>query len=126
MSGGSWPDIQNRLKVLRDAGVARLIVLPLYPQYSITTTESVFDAVQAGLVALDWQPQLHRIPQYFDNPGWIHSVASSIRNFQSQHGKADKVLFSRHGIPARLVAGGDPYEQQCRQTVAAVSEVLQL
>ena len=120
------PDIQSRLKVLRDAGVTKLIVLPLYPQYSITTTESVFDAVQAGLVELDWQPQLHRIPQYFDNPGWIHSIASSIRNFQSQHGKADKVLFSMHGIPARLVAGGDPYEQQCRQSVASVSEVLQL
>lgn len=120
------PDVQSRLAALRDAGVTRLTVLPLYPQYSITTTESVFDAVHAGLAELNWKPELQLVTQYFDNPGWIHSVASSIRNFQAQHGKAEKVLFSMHGIPARLTVAGDPYEQQCRQSVAAVSEVLQM
>ncbi|MCW8925232.1 MAG: ferrochelatase [Xanthomonadales bacterium] len=120
------PDIHGQLASLRDAGVSRLIVLPLYPQYSLTTTESVFDAVQVGLAELDWQPEMLPVMQYFDNPGWIHSVASSIRNFQLQHGKAEKVLFSMHGIPARLTEAGDPYEQQCRQSVEALSEVLQI
>ncbi len=120
------PDIKSQLVSLRDAGVHKLIVLPLYPQYSLTTTESVFDAVQAGLAEMAWQPDLHLVGQYHENPGWIHSIASSIRNFQSQHGKAEKVLFSMHGIPARLTRAGDPYEQQCRQSVTAVSEVLQL
>jgi ferrochelatase len=120
------PDIQSQLASLRGAGINRLIVLPLYPQYSITTTESVFDAVQAALAELDWQPDLQLVAQYCDNPGWVHSIASSIRNFQSRHGKAEKLLFSMHGIPARLTLAGDPYEQQCRQSVAAVSEVLQL
>ncbi len=120
------PDIRNELVSLRDEGVKNLVVLPLYPQYSVTTTESVFDAVTATLEALDWQPEIYRVSHYYDNPGWVHSIASSIRNFQLQHGKADKLLFSMHGIPKRLVDAGDPYEQQCRQSVSAVAEVLKL
>ena len=64
--------------------------------------------------------------QYFDRPGWVHSVASTVRNFRLQHGKAEKLLFSMHGIPKRLVDAGDPYEQQCQQSVAAVAEVLKM
>jgi len=120
------PDIRSRLVSLRDEGVRKLIVLPLYPQYSVTTTESVFDEVNAVLAELGWKPELHLVSQYYDEPGWVHSIASSIRNFQLQHGKADKLLFSMHGIPQRLVDAGDPYEQQCRQSVSAVTEVLKL
>jgi len=118
------PDISSKLVSLRDSGVKKLIVLPLYPQYSVTTTESVFDAVTATLTELGWEPEVHLVKHYHENPGWIHSVASSIRNFQSQHGKAEKILFSMHGIPKRLVDAGDPYEQQCLQSVSAVSEIL--
>ena len=120
------PDIRSRLVSLRDEGVRKLIVLPLYPQYSVTTTESVFDEVNAVLAELGWEPELHLVSHYFDEPGWTHSIASSIRNFQLQHGKAEKILFSMHGIPQRLVDAGDPYEQQCRQSVSAVAEVLNL
>ena len=120
------PDIRSRLVSLRDEGVRKLIVLPLYPQYSVTTTESVFDEVNAVLAELGWKPELHLVSQYYDEPGWVHSIASSIRNFQLQHGKAEKLLFSMHGIPQRLVDAGDPYEQQCRQSVSAVVEVLNL
>jgi len=120
------PSIQDRLRFMRAQGVEKLVILPLYPQYSVTTTASVFDAVKVNLERMDWQPDLHLVEQYCDNPGWIHSVASSIRNFQSRQGKADKLLFSMHGIPARLVKAGDPYEQQCRQSVAAIAEVLQI
>ncbi len=120
------PDIQGALLELRKAGVEKLIVLPLYPQYSATTTESVFDAVGSTLTRLDWKPERVSIKQYFDAPGWVHSIATSIRNFQTQNGKADKLLFSMHGLPQRLVDAGDPYEQQCRQSVDAVAEVLKL
>lgn len=119
------PDIKSQLLSLREAGVKRLIILPLYPQYSVTTTESVFDAVGKGLEEIGWQPRLHTVAQYHDNSGWIHSVARSIRNFQSRHGKAERLLFSMHGIPKRLVEAGDPYEQQCRQSVDAIAGVLQ-
>lgn len=118
------PSIHDRLRSMRAQGVETLVILPLYPQYSVTTTASVFDAVKANLAQMEWQPDLHLVEQYCDNPGWVHSVASSIRNFQSRHGKADKLLFSMHGIPARLVAAGDPYEKQCRQSIAAIAEVL--
>lgn len=118
------PDIQERLAALRDAGVDRLVVLPLYPQFSVTTTASVFDAVDAALKALDWQPAVQRIKQYSDQPGWVQCIAGSIRNFSEQHGKADKILFSMHGIPQRLVAAGDPYEAQCQQGFNAVAQVL--
>jgi ferrochelatase len=120
------PDIRSRLVSLRDEGVKKLIVLPLYPQYSVTTTESVFDEVTTTLAELGWEPELHLVRQYHDEPGWVHSIASSIRNFQLQHGKAEKILFSMHGIPQRLVDAGDPYEQQCRQSVSAVAEILKL
>ena len=120
------PQIKDALHGLRDAGVNNLVVLPLYPQYSATTTESVFDAVKASLADMAWKPELHNVKQYFDIPGWVHSVTTSIRNFQAQHGKADKLLFSMHGLPQRLVDAGDPYEKQCRQSVDAIAEVLKM
>jgi len=120
------PDIRGQLVSLRNEGITRLVVLPLYPQYSVTTTESVLDVMKTLLVELNWKPELHFVKQYHDEPGWVHSVASSIRNFQSLHGKAEKLLFSMHGIPQRLVDAGDPYEKQCRQSVAAVAEILNL
>lgn len=120
------PGIRSGLVALRDEGVKKLIVLPLYPQYSVTTTETVFDEVTAILAELGWKPELHRVSQYHDEPGWVHAIASSIRNFQSEHGKAEKILFSMHGLPQRMVDAGDPYEQQCRQSVSAVAAVLKL
>jgi len=120
------PDIRSRLVSLHAEGIKNLIVLPLYPQYSATTTESVFDAVTTLLEEMDWQPEIHLVSHYYDKPGWVHSIASSIRNFQSVHGKAEKILFSMHGLPQRLVDAGDPYEQQCRDSVSAIAEVLKL
>ena len=118
------PDILGSLASLRDEGVTKLIVLPLYPQYSVTTTESVFDAVSLALAKLNWEPEIHLVSHYHDKPGWVHSIASSIRNFQSDHGKAEKLLFSMHGIPKRIVDAGDPYEEHCQQSVTSVAEVL--
>ncbi len=120
------PEIRESLLSLHDNGVGKLIVLPLYPQYSVTTSESVFDAVKSGLAQLDWAPELHLINQYHDTPGWVHSIASTVRDFQLQYGKAEKLLFSMHGLPRRLVDAGDPYEQQCRKSVTDVTEVLNL
>lgn len=120
------PDIKSKLESMRNEGVEELVILPLYPQYSVTTTESVFDAVSIGLQELGWSPEVHHVKRYHDQPGWVHSIASTVRNFRLQHGKAEKLVFSMHGIPKRLVDAGDPYEQQCRQSVAAVAEVLKM
>lgn len=118
------PSVAGQLAELREAGVDKLVVLPLYPQYSVTTSETVFDAMKDALKELQWEPELTTVRQYHDNPGWVHSIATSIRQFQAQHGRADKLLFSMHGLPQRLVDAGDPYAQQCSESVNAVASVL--
>jgi len=120
------PGIAQGLAALRDDGVKNLIVLPLYPQYSVTSTASVIDAVEKSLDEMKWDPETQFVNQYHDRPGWVHSIANSIRNFSLRHGSAEKVLFSMHGIPQRLVEAGDPYEKQCRESVEAVAEVLKM
>jgi ferrochelatase len=120
------PGIAEGLSALRDNGVNRLIILPMYPQYSVTTTASVDDAVTDALADMNWEPQIEFVSQYHDNPGWVHSIATTIRNFEQLHGRAGKILFSMHGIPRRLVEAGDPYEQQCEQSVKAIAEVLKM
>ncbi len=120
------PGIRRGLGELRIAGIEQLIVLPLYPQYSTTTTESVFDAVSTELKQMEWFPELESIQKYHDAPGWSLAVADSIREFQSSAGKPDKLLFSLHGIPQRYVTNGDPYASQCEQSVQDVANELEL
>lgn len=115
------PDIHSGLEALKEAGVEHLVVLPLYPQYSGTTTEAVFDAVEAVLREMDWFPQLQSIQKYHDVPGWAKTVGDSIRKFQQKAGRPDKLLFSLHGIPQRYVSAGDPYAAQCEQSVADIA-----
>lgn len=120
------PSISRGLKTLRDQGVSDLVVLPLYPQYSGTTTASIYDGVEAALRDLNWQPRLHRIEKYHDHPAWVGAIADSIRAYRSQHGTAEKLVFSLHGIPQRYVRKGDPYQQQCEESVRAVVRSLGL
>lgn len=116
------PSIRQGLESLRAAGAQDVIVLPLYPQFSYTTTASVYDGVETALQAMQWRPRLLRIDDYHLDPGWIAAVASSITAFRLRLGNADKLLFSLHGIPQRYVANGDPYEQQCRAGCAAIAQ----
>ncbi len=111
------PDIRSGLEELMKKGVEKLVVLPLYPQYSAITTEAVFDAVTSGLRELDWYPEVKSIQKYHHKNGWVTAVADSIRNFQAVAGKPDKLVFSLHGIPQRHVEKGDPYAAQCEQSV---------
>jgi ferrochelatase len=125
MSYGN-PAIGAGLKELREAGVSRLTVLPLYPQYSRTTTESVFSAVSKELKRMNWSPELKLIQNYHDADGWVKAVAESIREFQISAGKPDKLMFSLHGIPQRYVDNGDPYATQCEKSVRDIVSELQL
>jgi len=120
------PSIRGALQWLREAGAERVVVVPLYPQYSGTTTASIYDAVDDALRALDWRPEVRRIEQYHDHPAWVQAVADSVRAFRAQHGAADKLIFSLHGIPQRYVRQGDPYQEQCERSVRAVAEALGL
>jgi ferrochelatase len=120
------PSIRRGLERLQQAGVSELVVVPLYPQFSGTTTASIYDGIEAALKELSWQPGLHRIEKYHDHPAWIEAVAESIRDFRMQHGTAEKLIFSLHGIPQRYVRQGDPYQQQCEESVRAVVRSLGL
>jgi ferrochelatase len=120
------PSIRAALQRLRDAGVARVVVLPLYPQYSGTTTASIYDALDAALQALDWRPELLCVEQYHDHPAWVQAIAHSVRAFRAQHGTGGKLVFSLHGIPQRYVRQGDPYQAQCERSAQAVADALGL
>lgn len=118
------PSIADQLEALQQAGVTRLIVLPLYPQYSGSTNGSMLDAINADLRQRRWVPSLHFISDYHDFGPYIDAMAERIRAHWAAHGRADRLLFSYHGIPKRYVTQGDPYARQCfatsRQLAAAL------
>lgn len=120
------PSVASALEKLKARGVTRLFVLPLYPQYSTTTTASTFDAVNSTLSHWQPLPEQRSIQDYHDHPGYIEALANSIRTHWQQRGRGQKLLLSFHGLPQRLVDKGDPYAQQCTQTAALVAQHLQL
>ena len=115
------PALRHVLEDLRRHGTQRVVVLPLYPQYSTTTTASVDDVVRQapGL-------QAHVVEDYHRDPGWVGAVAGAIRAHWATQGRADKLVFSFHGLPQRLVDQGDPYATQCEASVAAIAAELGL
>lgn len=120
------PSIPAGLASLRQAGAYRILILPLYPQYSATTTGSVFDAVTQELRTWRWVPELRFIHHYYDTPGYIQAIAYSIRNYWQEHGVSERLLFSFHGIPKAYSLAGDPYFHQCQKTANLIAEALNL
>lgn len=120
------PSIKKGIQALMDAGVRRLLVLPLYPQYSASTTASTFDAVSADFRERRWLPELRFINHYHDYPLFIEAAATRIREHWDQHGRADRLLFSYHGIPQRYLDNGDPYYCECHKTSRLLAAALGL
>ena len=120
------PSVRDVLARLRDAGVDEVTLLPLYPQYSRTTTASVDDAVEQALASLSWQPRVRRVRDYHADAGWIDALAASVRAHWAEHGRGDRLMMSFHGIPQRYVREGDPYEAQCRAGAEALAARLDL
>jgi ferrochelatase len=110
------PSIADGLEKLRQAGVRKVLVFPLYPQYSATTTASTFDAVTKELHDWRWIPELRFINHYHDNHDYIESLAQSVRDYWQEHGKAEKLIMSFHGIPKDYLLKGDPYFCECQKT----------
>ncbi len=117
------PALAVTIEMLRDAGCEDIVVLPLYPQYSTTTTASVEDVVDA-LRARHRGIRVRLIRDYHRDPRWIDAVAASIRAHWSVHGRADRLLLSFHGIPERLVRAGDPYAAQCEASTQGIATAL--
>ena len=118
------PSIASVLERLSADGVRRIIALPLYPQYSATSTGTAFDGVHAALARLRHVPELRTVSDYHTAPAYIDALARSVRGFWEANGRADRLLLSFHGIPERYVRLGDPYAQQCRETAALLRDRL--
>lgn len=120
------PGIVDALQRLREKGVQKLIVLPLYPQYSGPTTGSTFDAVTKELQSWRWVPSLHFIGSYHDNDNYITALANSIQEYITQFGKPEKLVLSYHGMPKLFFTSGDPYYCFCQKTTRLVAQKLGL
>ena len=107
-------------------GVRKLLVLPLYPQYSGTSTGAVIDALADALKTLRWPPELRIVNDYHDDAGHIEALAGSIEQWWQANGRGDKLLLSFHGIPEHYVHAGDPYFCQCQATARLLRERLGL
>ena len=120
------PSIPAAVDRLLANNCRRLLLLPLYPQYSSTTTASVFIAVNRDLCRRRWIPEFRFINHYHDNRSYIAALAASVRNFRGRHGSGDMLLFSFHGIPQDSLEKGDPYHCHCQKTARLVADALGL
>lgn len=120
------PSIPDVLQGMLQGGVRKLLVLPLYPQYSGATTGSTFDALAADFTHRRWLPELRMINHYHDHPAYVSAIANSVRAHRAEHGSADLLLFSYHGVPQRYLDQGDPYHCECLKTSRLVATELGL
>jgi ferrochelatase len=118
------PSIDSAISELEAANVRRLIVLPMYPQYSGTTTASVFDAVTRRMQRTRWIPEMRFINQFCDQPAFIKALANSVRESWESHGRGELLVTSYHGIPKRYLTSGDPYHCLCHKTSRLLAEEL--
>jgi ferrochelatase len=120
------PGIAAALRALEAEGVTRLLVLPLYPQYSASTTAAVFDAVTSELQRWRRVPELRFIADYHDDSGWLDALEARIRAHWDLHGRGSHLLVSFHGLPQRFERAGDPYPRQCEAGARALARRLEL
>jgi len=120
------PNISVVLDRMRKANVQRLLVIPMFPQYSGTTSGSVFDGIADVFKSWRWIPELRIVGSYHDNEKYIDALAQSVRERWSKEGKPQKLLLSFHGIPLRYFENGDPYFCHCHKTARLLAEKLQL
>lgn len=120
------PSVSEVMNELKAAGITRALVLPAYPQYSGTTTASVFDAFYAWASKTRWVPELRFVNQYPDHPAYIQALAAKVRSHWELNGRSEHLLMSFHGVPERTLHLGDPYHCQCHKTGRLLAEALGL
>ncbi|WP_296507617.1 ferrochelatase [Rhodoferax sp.] len=119
-------NIASQLSAMKAEGVTRVLVVPAYPQYSATTTASVFDAVYAWAATTRSIPELRFVNHYHDHGGYISALAASVERYWRAHGRPDKLVMSFHGVPERTLHLGDIYHCECFKTARLLSEALGL
>ncbi|WP_066799394.1 ferrochelatase [Sphingomonas soli] len=119
------PDIRSRLVSLKDRGCTRILIAPLYPQYSGATTATANDAAFAALAKMRWQPAIRTLPPYHDDPAYIGALKESVeQGIAALDFEPEAVLASFHGMPLRTLELGDPYHCQCHKTARLLGEAL--
>jgi ferrochelatase len=120
------PNVRDELVSLQQAGVRRLLVVPLYPQYCASTTGSVFDAVTRVLQRWRDVPEVRFVRHWHDHPVWVERVAATLRRVFDQDGEPEQLLFSFHGMPLKTLYAGDPYHCECQKSARLIAEALRL
>ena len=118
------PSFESVLRLLQNAGVDKLVMLPLYPQYSVTTTATSYKHLLNCLKQLEYAPKIEFIGYYPDHPAYISALAESIREHRAPRER--HLLMSFHGLPQANVDRGDPYQRQCEQTASLLAKALGL
>lgn len=120
------PSVEDAATQLRKQGADKLLVIPMYPQFSATTTAAAYDRLMQSLKECPHWPSLHLIQDYADNPLYIKALANSIRAQWVKQAEQRHLVFSYHGIPKRYVNRGDPYASRCELTSNLVAQELGL
>ena len=123
MTYGS-PSVKSAIDSIMSQNITDLVVLPLYPQYSCTTTAAVYDAITKVFQGIRTIPSLHFIRSYAEHPAYIQALASSIEDSFVKHGEPDRLVLSFHGIPQRYCNTGDIYQQECEKTAELLKAAL--
>jgi len=120
------PSIDQAMKALTKQNVEKIIILPLYPQYSATTTAAAFDKLAKTLKTWPNVPDIIFNKHYHDHPLYIKALTQTVKNHWQKHGQSNKLLISFHGIPQDYANKGDPYPEYCHQTAQKLAKELQL
>jgi ferrochelatase len=118
------PSVASILESLIERGIRRVLVLPLFPQYSATSTGAALDAVARALQRLRWPPELRTLNDYHADAGYLAALVASVQAHWAQNGRGQKLLLSFHGIPEKYASAGDPYPGQCRETARRLGDAL--
>jgi ferrochelatase len=118
--------IASQLDALKAEGVTRVLIVPAYPQYSATTTASLFDAVYAWAATVRNLPELRFVNRYHDDAGYIAALTTSIQHYWKANGRPDQLVMSFHGVPERTLTLGDPYHCECFKTARLLATQLGL
>ncbi len=112
------PSISDKIGSLKDKGCERILLFPLYPQYSAATTATALDKVYDALQLMRWQPAIRTVPPYYDHPVYAETLGESVNSHLANlPWKPDLILASFHGLPEAFHAKGDPYYSHCKKTV---------
>jgi ferrochelatase len=120
------PSIETALRALKEQGCDRVLILPLYPQYSASATASVFDAVARSLSRMRNVPAVRFVKHFHDHPAYITALAKQVNDYWMTHGRPDKLVLSFHGLPRSTLDKGDPYFCECQKTGRILADELGL